>query len=321
MKISEINKKIIGIYKINFPNKKSYIGLSNDIKRRIGEHFYKNSHLPCHKAIRKYFSSIEEIDFDILEEIEEEDYILLSQREKYWINYFDTCNKEKGYNLTKGGIALLTTENPFAKFNEDEINQIYALLQSGHTNVEIGKVFNCHPDTIGHVNTGKTYYNPDFDYPLRKETIHKKDFEAVNSITEKQYNQIVEYLLNTNIPISTVAKLTQVNISTCHRINQGKIHQNNFFSYPLRKSTKHKVTSEEVKEIIELLKLGEFSITYIATLYRCSRDTISDINNGKRHQIEGEIYPIRTKYPSKRLSKLTKQPVSTILESEEQGSY
>ena len=78
MKISEINKKIIGIYKINFPNKKSYIGLSNDIGRRIGEHFYKDSHLPCHKAIRKYFSSLEEIDFDILEEIKEEDYLLLS---------------------------------------------------------------------------------------------------------------------------------------------------------------------------------------------------------------------------------------------------
>ena len=321
MKISEINRKIIGIYKINFPNKKNYIGLSNDIGRRISEHFYKDSHLPCHKAIRKYFLSLEEIDFDILEEIKEEDYLLLSQKEKYWINYYDTCNKENGYNLTKGGITLLAIENPFAKFNEEEINQIYTLLQSNHTNIEIGKIFKCHPDTIGHINTGKTYYNPNLDYPLRKGTVHKKDFEAINSITEKQYNQIVEYLLNTNIPISTVAKLTQVNVSTCHRINQGKIHQNDSFSYPLRNSTKHKVTTEEVKEIIELLKLGEFSITYIAILYGCSRDTISDINNGKRHQIEGENYPIRTKYPSRRLSKLTKQPVSTILESEEQGSY
>lgn len=110
MKIYEINRKIIGIYKINFPNKKSYIGLSNNIKRRINEHFYKSSQLPCHKAINKYYLSVNEIDFDILEEIEEEDYILLSQKEKYWINYFDTYNKEKGYNLTEGGIALLATK-------------------------------------------------------------------------------------------------------------------------------------------------------------------------------------------------------------------
>ena len=44
---------------------------------------------------------------------------------------------------------------------------------------------------------------------------------------------------------------------------------------------------------------------------------ITDINMGKRHKLEGEIYPIRTKYPRRRISKITKEPVSTILESEE----
>lgn len=317
MKIYEINKKVIGIYKINFPNGKSYIGLSNNIKRRIGEHFRKDSLFPCHKAIKKYFSSVDEIDFDILEEIEIEDYTILSQKEQYWINYFGTNNKEKGYNLTEGGIALLSTKNPFAKFNEEEINQIYELLQKGYSNVKISSKFHCYPDTIGHINTGKTYYNPNFDYPIRKENIRAKSFDVHNSITREQYEQIVDYLINSKISISTISDLVQVHPTTCHRINQGKVHFDDSFSYPLRKSTKHKVTDIEVIEIIDLLKQGEFSMTYIATLYGCSRDTISDINNGKRHIIEGEKYPIRTKYPAKRLSKPTKQPVSTILESEE----
>lgn len=42
MKIVNISRKIIGIYQILFPNGKSYIGLSNDIKRRIKEHYLDN---------------------------------------------------------------------------------------------------------------------------------------------------------------------------------------------------------------------------------------------------------------------------------------
>jgi predicted GIY-YIG superfamily endonuclease len=41
MKITDITTKISGIYKINFPNNKIYIGRSVDIKRRIKEHYIK----------------------------------------------------------------------------------------------------------------------------------------------------------------------------------------------------------------------------------------------------------------------------------------
>lgn len=47
----------------------------------------------------------------------EENYIFLSEREKYWINKFSLDNKNKGYNLTSGGIALLSVDNPYSKFS------------------------------------------------------------------------------------------------------------------------------------------------------------------------------------------------------------
>ena len=321
MKISEVDKKIIGIYKINFPNGKNYIGLSNNIKRRIIEHFNDNRQLVLYNAIKKYYSCINDIDFDILEEIQDENYMILSQKERYWISYFSTNTKEKGYNLTDGGIDLLSIKNPFAKFNEEEIEQIYSLLEQGYSNVKISSIFKCHPDTISKINVGKTYYNSFLTYPIRKETFLATGFDNHGSITKNQYKQVVDYLINSDLNFSEIAKTVNIAVSTCHRINQGKTHFDNSFSYPLRKSSKHKVTKIETKEIVELLKQGEFSITYISQLYGCSRDTISDINNGKRHKIEGEVYPIRTKYPSRRLSKITKKPVSTILESEEQGDY
>ena len=55
IKTSELEPGVQGIYKINFPNGKIYIGLSIDIKRRIWEHNCPHEDkTPCDKAINKY---------------------------------------------------------------------------------------------------------------------------------------------------------------------------------------------------------------------------------------------------------------------------
>ena len=55
MKYEELKNGIIGIYKIVFPNKKIYIGLSNNIKRRIREHWVdaRRNRMVCHFALKK----------------------------------------------------------------------------------------------------------------------------------------------------------------------------------------------------------------------------------------------------------------------------
>ena len=85
------------IYKwTNKINGKSYIG------QTINEEFGKQDHIKgkynsvIHKAIKKY--GLKNFDYEVLEQIEESK---LSEREIYWIEYFDTYNN--GYNLTKGG--------------------------------------------------------------------------------------------------------------------------------------------------------------------------------------------------------------------------
>lgn len=73
-KLSELTPKWkkAGIYKINFPNGKCYIGLSIDIRTRIKNHInssYNNNapdyNYPVHAAIRKYglIEEIEILDF------------------------------------------------------------------------------------------------------------------------------------------------------------------------------------------------------------------------------------------------------------------
>lgn len=89
------------IYKItnNF-NDKIYIGqTARDIDTRFAEHCSETrGHSRLHNAIQKYGWK----NFKI-EEIEKIPLSKLDEREIYWIKYYDSTNKEKGYNITKGG--------------------------------------------------------------------------------------------------------------------------------------------------------------------------------------------------------------------------
>lgn len=89
------------IYKItnNF-NDKIYIGqTARDIDTRFAEHCSEiRGHSRLHNAIQKYGWR----NFKI-EEIEKIPLSKLDEREIYWIKYYDSTNKEKGYNITKGG--------------------------------------------------------------------------------------------------------------------------------------------------------------------------------------------------------------------------
>ena len=56
IKLSELKNGVQGIYKLNYPNGKIYIGQSNDIKRRMYEHNNINRlkdhfNSPCDLAI------------------------------------------------------------------------------------------------------------------------------------------------------------------------------------------------------------------------------------------------------------------------------
>jgi len=93
-----------GIYKItNKLNNLVYIGQAKDINRRLIAHRYAE-HSPnaleynnqIHTAMREY--GIQNFIFEIIEECPVEQ---LNEREKYWINYYNSYRH--GYNGTEGG--------------------------------------------------------------------------------------------------------------------------------------------------------------------------------------------------------------------------
>ena len=96
--------KQIGIYCIeNLVNHKKYIGQSTDIEHRWKQHRYELNY-GCHdndylqKSWSKY--GCDNFDFYIIQLCSVEQ---LNELEVYYINFYETLNRDKGYNLTSGG--------------------------------------------------------------------------------------------------------------------------------------------------------------------------------------------------------------------------
>lgn len=87
-----------GIYKFrNINDEKVYIGQAKDIYKRLAGHIYRASYKEkfyIHQAINKY--GIENFDISVVELCLEEH---LDNREQYWIDFYGSFNREKGYNL------------------------------------------------------------------------------------------------------------------------------------------------------------------------------------------------------------------------------
>jgi group I intron endonuclease len=101
--------EMIGIYCIrNLINDKRYIGKSINIKRRLISHKCSLTMLtPDKKAVNRYLYTsvqkygIENFLFETLETFDYVDEDLLKERELYYMDKFNTCDGDSGYNLRR----------------------------------------------------------------------------------------------------------------------------------------------------------------------------------------------------------------------------
>lgn len=189
---------MIGIYKFtNKINKKVYIGQSIDIQRRYREHIsLKPGNKVFHSALIKY--GIENFDFEIIEECEIKE---LDEKEKYYIQYFNSL-VPNGYNVSTGGTnaAHLNKLNEYS--NVDEIKKL--LKETKLTNKEIGEKFNVSDQTVSDINNGRMWKDETIKYPIRPRNINickkcgkKIKYKNKNQLCLECYNSLrTKYIPN-----------------------------------------------------------------------------------------------------------------------------
>jgi len=96
-------EELMDIYKLTSPSGKVYIGKAKDANNRWKGHLANSKKEACKShlclAIKKYgFDSFKKEIIDFAETAED-----LNIKEQFWISFFESNNKEKGYNCTKGG--------------------------------------------------------------------------------------------------------------------------------------------------------------------------------------------------------------------------
>lgn len=207
-----------GIYKIeNLINKKIYIGKSIDILTRWKEHKvnYMNPAKDCtlYRAIRKH--GIENFSFTIIEECEPTNEIL-NEREKYWINYYDSF--KNGYNDTYGGDGVL--RNSYLKIRQ--------LWDQGLSSGEIKKNMNCSEKVLTNALKGYSNYGlKEANYrasnaPGASENKRKAAMQACNSKTVYQYSLDGNYLNEYDCPMAASKALGKGITSHINRVLSGK---------------------------------------------------------------------------------------------------
>lgn len=303
MNFNETTHLMSGIYRIIFENGKSYIGLTNDLRRRMIEHLGKDlrehPELPISKAIQKY--SIKNIE--LIEKIEAENRAKMIEQEKYWISYYDTFNNpEKGYNITPGGDGAASgIYNVSASLNQEQLDIVINLLINSELTYEeiIDKLgITITRDVIRGINSGLHYKQSSLNYPLRKERVKKF---GVNNKTSKFYqnenllNEIIVALKNPAISFNEISELYDISLSTLTLINNGKKYVQKELQYPLRPKNANQKRFFSKDEMTYIKKALESKQTMqsIATHLKCDRKVISDINQGKRQPQPDWNYPLK----------------------------
>ena len=170
---------MIGIYLItNKVNDKVYVGQSVNIERRFQEHLRsgqpdkyaikseRDTKTPIHLAMQKY--GVQNFTLSILEECKKEE---LNDKERYWIQYYHSNEKQYGYNISSGGqenFGLTGENHSQAKLTQSQVDDIIQLLKKGYNLVQINKKYPIvSKSTLSMINQGKIWFNENEKYPIQ----------------------------------------------------------------------------------------------------------------------------------------------------------
>lgn len=148
----------------NLINGKHYVGQTVNFYNRMREYKRNNFNYYMKEDVER--NGIENFDIEILEKIEDisnEDF--LTEREQYWMDYYQSYDLEKGYNIfdVAGNVCYLKRSDTIKERFCGEGNGMYGKHHSDETKRKIAesKIGKTHAPThfkrVRCVETGKIY--------------------------------------------------------------------------------------------------------------------------------------------------------------------
>ena len=289
------------IYKYtNKINGKVYIGQTNNLQKRFNGHKSeafnpksKGYNLPFHCAIRKY--GIKNFIYEVLEEIEDgESQDFINDREIFFIDFYHSLTTENGYNLTVGGDGCpkppLTYEEKLSRsklFTGDEIKDIQQRLLNDEEFDDIEEIYKpkLKRTFLVNINTGTNFYNPDFNYPLKKNARSKFSQKEIRAIKDRIKSGEKYSSIQKDFNIKSAGFLS--------KINTGKYFYSNEDTYPLCDKNRKAGNEVWINGIIKDILETKMSLSEIAKKWEKSYATVKNINSGRSHKKENLKYPLR----------------------------
>lgn len=287
-----MREKKSGIYRIrNLVNGKVYVGSTNNINKRWIEHksFLKNNKHPnphLQASWNKYGE--ENLIFEIIEEIENSIKELLCEREQYWNDFYDSSNREKGYNLRK-----IVESNLGVIFSEDH-NKKISESHMGHKNHFFGKHHS--PETKKKLSESKIgEKNPNYGKSPSEETRKKQsDIKKGKTLSDDHKKKLSESLtglmIGENHPMYGKKGEEHPRYGKHHTPeSKQKISENSMGKNSGEKSHSAKLTWKLVIEIREKWNSKNYKQKQLAKEYNVSIGTICLIVNNETWKEENNI--------------------------------
>lgn len=141
-----------------------YIGSTmTSFWQRWNEHIRNFTRLnyPLYQAFRQY--GFEHFHFIVIEYLPSLSQEAVLEREKFWIDFYQTKIKEYGLNVRK---PVNNKQSSVSKQRIQQVEQAYLLLDQGHNNSYISSKTGLSNSCISQIRLGKRYVQQDRQYPI-----------------------------------------------------------------------------------------------------------------------------------------------------------